>query len=110
MKHHQKGEHDEGGKVIHATPRHKRVEYNQRIWDDGLRQARGRDEVPFRAFDLSSTTNRPLQAGRMKITSTSSMRTMLRPWLARSYQETPLSEFPWCWTRERSSVYGKLRL
>jgi len=29
--HHTRGEHDEGGKVIHATPKHKRIEYAKRI-------------------------------------------------------------------------------
>ncbi len=29
--HHTRGEHDEGGAVIHATPKHKRIEYAKRI-------------------------------------------------------------------------------
>lgn len=29
--HHTRGEHDEGGVVIHATPKHKRIEYAKRI-------------------------------------------------------------------------------
>jgi hypothetical protein len=29
--HHIRGEHDEGGAVIHATPKHKRIEYAKRI-------------------------------------------------------------------------------
>lgn len=42
--------HDEGGAIIHATPKHKRIEYARRIAD--LKSKRGsaagsRDEVPF---------------------------------------------------------------
>ena len=31
VSHHSRGAHDEGGAIIHATPRHKRIEYAQRI-------------------------------------------------------------------------------
>lgn len=41
---HERGAFDEGGAVIHATPRHKRIEYAQRIAET-KRQRRG--EVPF---------------------------------------------------------------
>lgn len=41
---HRRGAHDEGGKIIHATPRYKRIEYAQRIAD--LKRQRGED-VPF---------------------------------------------------------------
>lgn len=46
--HHAPGAHDEGGKIIHATPKHLRIAYNRRIWD--VRKSRGAgsaDEVPF---------------------------------------------------------------
>lgn len=45
VSHHVRGAHDEGGRIIHATPRHLRIEYNRRIWD--LRRERGEFEVPF---------------------------------------------------------------
>jgi len=38
---HLLGAHDEGGKIIHATPRHKRIEYARRIWQ--ARRERGTD-------------------------------------------------------------------
>jgi len=41
---HERGAHDEGGAVIHATPRHKRIEYARRIAE--TRRQR-RDSVPF---------------------------------------------------------------
>ena len=44
VSHHSRWAHDEGGAVIHATPRHKRVEYARRIAE--LKGGR-RDEVPF---------------------------------------------------------------
>jgi hypothetical protein len=43
-----KGPHDEAGAIIHATPKHKRIEYAARI--AGLKAERGtggRDVVPF---------------------------------------------------------------
>ena len=48
VKHHSKGAHDEGGAVIHATPKHKRIEYALRIaaFKSG-RGAAAKDEVPF---------------------------------------------------------------
>ena len=48
VSHHSREAHDEGGAVIHATPRHKRIEYAARI--AGLKAERGtggRDVVPF---------------------------------------------------------------
>jgi hypothetical protein len=45
---HSRGAHDEGGAIIHATPRHKRIEYAERIAD--LKRKRGSfrtSEVPF---------------------------------------------------------------
>jgi hypothetical protein len=42
--HHSRGEHDEGGAVIHATPKSKRIEYAQRIAD----AKRGRGEAEDR--------------------------------------------------------------
>jgi hypothetical protein len=42
--HHERGAHDEGGAVIHATPRYKRIEYARRIAE--TRNER-RDSVPF---------------------------------------------------------------
>ena len=41
---HQRGEHDEGGAIIHATPRNKRIEYAKRIADI---KSRRRGSVPF---------------------------------------------------------------
>jgi hypothetical protein len=41
---HERGAHDEGGAIIHATPRSKRIEYARRIAE--TRSAR-RDSVPF---------------------------------------------------------------
>lgn len=41
---HSRGAHDEGGAVIHATPKSKRIEYAKRIAD--LKVGR-REEVPF---------------------------------------------------------------
>ena len=41
---HERGAHDAGGAVIHATPRSKRIEYARRIAES--RRAR-RDSVPF---------------------------------------------------------------
>lgn len=43
--HHIRGAHDDGGKIIHATPRHLRIDYNQKIYE--MRQRRGDFEVPF---------------------------------------------------------------
>lgn len=45
VSHHARGAHDEGGAIIHVTPRHLRIEYNRRIWE--LRHKRGEFEVPF---------------------------------------------------------------
>jgi hypothetical protein len=45
---HSRGSHDEGGAVIHATPKSKRIEYAARI--AGIKAERGtgrRSEVPF---------------------------------------------------------------
>lgn len=42
---HRRGAHDEGGAIIHATPRHKRIEYARRIAD--IKAGHRRDEVPF---------------------------------------------------------------
>jgi hypothetical protein len=41
---HERGAHDEGGAIIHATPRSKRIEYARRIAEI---KARKRGEVPF---------------------------------------------------------------
>jgi hypothetical protein len=41
---HSRGSIDEGGAIIHATPKHKRIEYAKRIAD--IKRGR-RDEVPF---------------------------------------------------------------
>jgi hypothetical protein len=41
---HSRGAHDEGGAIIHATPRYKRIEYARRIAD--IKHSR-RDAVPF---------------------------------------------------------------
>lgn len=43
--HHMRGAEDEGGKIIHATPRHLRIKYNREIYE--LRRRRGDFEVPF---------------------------------------------------------------
>jgi hypothetical protein len=43
--HHSRGAQDEGGRIIHATPRHKRIEYARRIY--ALRRERGEFDVPF---------------------------------------------------------------
>lgn len=48
--HHVREAHDEGGAIIHATPRHKRIEYAQRIAETKRGRGTasgGRDEVPF---------------------------------------------------------------
>jgi hypothetical protein len=42
--HHSRRSHDEGGAIIHATPKSKRVEYAHRIAD--IKRSR-RSEVPF---------------------------------------------------------------
>ena len=45
---HTRGEHDEGGAIIHATPPAKRREYAQKIADEKSRRGTGRkSEVPF---------------------------------------------------------------
>jgi hypothetical protein len=50
---HSRGAHDEGGVVIHATPKHKRIEYASRIAGikaergTGGRRGGGDDAVPF---------------------------------------------------------------
>jgi hypothetical protein len=44
VKHHSKRAHDEGGAVIHATPKHKRIEYARRI---ASFKASQREDVPF---------------------------------------------------------------
>lgn len=41
---HHRGEHDEGGAIIHATPRNKRIEYAKRI---ASTRSERRDSVPF---------------------------------------------------------------
>jgi hypothetical protein len=45
--HHSRGDHDEGGAIIHATPRHKRIEYAKQI--AGLKRSRRAEfsDVPF---------------------------------------------------------------
>lgn len=43
--HHRKGAHDEGGAIIHATPRSKRIEYARRIAE--IKGGRRAAEVPF---------------------------------------------------------------
>ena len=45
VSHHSRGAHDEGGAVIHATPRHKRIEYARRIAE--LKAIRRSSDVPF---------------------------------------------------------------
>jgi hypothetical protein len=52
VQHHTREAHDEGGAIIHATPKHKRIDYALRI--AGMKAQRGtasradsRDEVPF---------------------------------------------------------------
>ena len=42
--HHDRGAHDEGGAIIHATPRSKRIEYARRIAET---RSERRDAVPF---------------------------------------------------------------
>jgi hypothetical protein len=42
--HHERGAHDEGGAIIHATPRSKRIEYARRIAET---RSERRDSVPF---------------------------------------------------------------
>jgi hypothetical protein len=42
--HHSRGAHDEGGAIIHSTPRHKRIQYAKRIAE--IKRGR-RGEVPF---------------------------------------------------------------
>jgi hypothetical protein len=45
---HSKGSRDQGGAIIHATPKHKRIEYARRIADIRTGNRRDRqDEVPF---------------------------------------------------------------
>jgi hypothetical protein len=45
---HAKGAHDGDGAIIHATPRHKRIEYARRIADLKAERGTGRkSEVPF---------------------------------------------------------------
>jgi hypothetical protein len=41
---HERGAHDEGGAIIHATPRSKRIEYAKRI---AASRSERRDSVPF---------------------------------------------------------------
>jgi len=41
---HERGAHDEGGAIIHATPRNKRIEYARRFAETRNRR---RDSVPF---------------------------------------------------------------
>jgi hypothetical protein len=41
---HRRGAHDDGGAIIHATPRHKRIQYAKRIAE--VKRGR-RGEVPF---------------------------------------------------------------
>ncbi len=43
--HHSRGAHDEGGAIIHATPRHKRIEYARRI---AKMRAERQDSIPSR--------------------------------------------------------------
>jgi hypothetical protein len=46
--HHKRGAHDEGGVIIHATPRSKRIEYAQRFADiKKARRGAAADAVPF---------------------------------------------------------------
>ena len=52
VQHHTREAHDEGGAIIHATPKHRRIDYALRI--AGMKAQRGtasragsRDEVPF---------------------------------------------------------------
>ena len=42
--HHSRGTHDEGGRVIHTTPKSKRIDYARRI--AGIKRSR-RKEIPF---------------------------------------------------------------
>lgn len=42
---HEREAHDEGGAIIHATPKGKRIEYARRIAE--MKGTRRRDEVPF---------------------------------------------------------------
>jgi len=42
-----KGPHDAAGAVIHATPKHKRIEYAERLADARRAGGGSRDEVPF---------------------------------------------------------------
>ena len=44
VSHHSRGAHDEGGVVIHATPRSKRIQYAKRI---ASIKGERRGEVPF---------------------------------------------------------------
>ena len=45
--HHSRGAHDEGGAIIHATPRSKRIEYAGRIADIKRERRRESSSVPF---------------------------------------------------------------
>ena len=45
--HHSRGVHDEGGAIIHATPRSKRIEYAGRIADIKRERRRESSSVPF---------------------------------------------------------------
>lgn len=47
VKHHEREAHDEGGAIIHATPKHKRIEYARRIADEKRSRYGSREEVPF---------------------------------------------------------------
>jgi hypothetical protein len=44
---HQRGSHDEAGKVIHETPKEKRSQYAREIWRRRKAHSKERDEVPF---------------------------------------------------------------
>jgi hypothetical protein len=52
---HTRGAHDEGGVIIHATPKHKRIEYARRI--AGIKTARGRerDDERWNPLQVSKT-------------------------------------------------------
>ena len=48
VSHHTRGAHDEAGAIIHATPRHKRIEYAQRI--AGMKRARARERAEYSGY------------------------------------------------------------
>ena len=64
---HARGSHDEGGAVIHATPKHKRIEYARRIAAGKTATMRERDDERWNPAETSTAREACAQCGSSQV-------------------------------------------